>query len=80
MEKAKRLHRIEFLDCRDPNAFGFVDPAQVVRATHIIPDFESGFTTSLLPKESVGRQYKGPILEGGHVLEHDDYWFYFVNM
>ncbi|KAJ3724663.1 hypothetical protein C8R42DRAFT_539343, partial [Lentinula raphanica] len=40
--KAKRLHRIQFYDGWDPLAFGFLDPASVVRGIHLIPAFQWG--------------------------------------
>src|ERR1700761_8122793 len=46
--KAKRLHQIGFLDGDDPSAFGFLDPADVVRAVHLIPRFLFGWTGDLL--------------------------------
>ncbi|KII83442.1 hypothetical protein PLICRDRAFT_677051, partial [Plicaturopsis crispa FD-325 SS-3] len=42
--KAKRLHRLGFLDSSDPGAFGFVNPALVVRGAHLIPAFHHGRT------------------------------------
>ena len=68
--KAKRLHRIGFADSSDSESFGFVNPANVLRAVHIIPCFALGLTSSILPK-SIARQ----------VDENDqDYERYYVNM
>jgi hypothetical protein len=53
--KRKRLHRVEFIPSDDPNAFGFLDPNEVVRAAHLIPAFHHGATESLLPGLSVAR-------------------------
>jgi hypothetical protein len=46
--KAKRLFRIGFLPADNPDAFGFLDPAQVIRGIHIIPRFAGGRTSALL--------------------------------
>jgi hypothetical protein len=45
----KRLHGISFIPGEDPAAFGFLDPAQVVRGVHLIPNFPRGRTDSRLP-------------------------------
>jgi hypothetical protein len=46
-----RLPRIRFLDTSDPqdcrSAFGFVDPAEVIRSVHILPAFHHGSATLL---------------------------------
>lgn len=39
---ARRLHRIQFIPEEDPDAFGFLDPDDIIRAVHIIPAFEHG--------------------------------------
>ena len=36
------LDRIRFLPMANGDAFGFVDPNDVLRGTHIIPAFKSG--------------------------------------
>jgi hypothetical protein len=46
--KAKRLYRIGFLPADNPDAFGFLDPAQVIRGIHVIPRFAGGRTSALL--------------------------------
>ena len=44
-----RLDRIGWVPENDPSgAFGFVDPARVVRACHLIPAFAHGRTTRLV--------------------------------
>lgn len=43
-----RLDRIGFVPESAPNAFGFVDPANVIRAAHLVPTFSLGKTRSLL--------------------------------
>ena len=44
--KAKKLHQIGFV--KGDEAFGFIDPADVIRAVHLIPQFSDGCTTELL--------------------------------
>lgn len=39
---ARRLDRLEFPAVGEENAFGFIDPADVLRCCHIIPAFSSG--------------------------------------
>lgn len=38
----RRLHRITFMAPTDPNAYGFLDPDDVIRSSHIIPAFAHG--------------------------------------
>lgn len=52
---AKRLPRLRFVSHDEPDAFGFVNPANVIRCAHIIPAFVYGRTTALLPSQSLGR-------------------------
>ncbi|KAI0076042.1 hypothetical protein K474DRAFT_1708449 [Panus rudis PR-1116 ss-1] len=51
----RRLHRIGFIPESDPEAFGFVDPDDVIRAVHLIPAFALGRTDTLLKGNSVAR-------------------------
>jgi hypothetical protein len=37
-----RLPKIAFVEESDPDAFGFLDPGQVIRGAHLIPAFASG--------------------------------------
>ncbi|KAF5351441.1 hypothetical protein D9758_013515 [Tetrapyrgos nigripes] len=53
--KEKRLPRVCFVDGDEPSAFGFLDPAQVVRAVHLIPAFNLGKSKSNL-EMSVARK------------------------
>ncbi|KAL0564603.1 hypothetical protein V5O48_017441, partial [Marasmius crinis-equi] len=46
--KFARLPKIGFVPDSDEYAFGFLDPAVVIRACHLIPDFNSGRTSMLL--------------------------------
>lgn len=40
--KYARLPKVAFVDESDPDAFGFLDPSQVIRGAHLIPAFASG--------------------------------------
>jgi hypothetical protein len=37
-----KLHRVRFLPVADENAFGFIDPMDIIRSCHIIPYFFKG--------------------------------------
>ncbi|KAG8939805.1 hypothetical protein FRC03_006029 [Tulasnella sp. 419] len=63
--KQQQLDRVNFI-VNGPAAFGFIDPSDVIRACHLIPDFSSGKTTDLLGPSSV-REDDG------------DFKYYFVN-
>ncbi|KAJ7208339.1 hypothetical protein GGX14DRAFT_303465, partial [Mycena pura] len=54
--KHKRLHRVEFVPHDEPGAFGFLDPADVVRGVHLIPQFRYGRTDAALPR-SMARSF-----------------------
>lgn len=73
--KARRLPRIGFVeDTDDPlasPAFGFIDPANVIRAIHLIPAFHHSFTDDLLGPSTIAR---AP--DEGNV----DWNFFYVNM
>ncbi|KAJ7062848.1 hypothetical protein C8F01DRAFT_105567 [Mycena amicta] len=47
-----RLPMVGFVPDSDPYAFGFLDPAQVVRGAHLMPVFSRGRTTDLLQTEA----------------------------
>ncbi|KAJ8592981.1 hypothetical protein M405DRAFT_732338, partial [Rhizopogon salebrosus TDB-379] len=66
---ARRLHRIGFFDANEvgAEAFGFVDPHQVIRGVHLIPAYAHGFTYNLLPP-SIARQPRD--------LDADFNWYY----
>jgi len=46
--KSARLPKIAFVEESDPDAFGFLDPGQVIRGAHLIPAFASGRGVSAL--------------------------------
>lgn len=68
--RAKRLPRIGFVDVDDGGAFGFVDPAEVIRAVHLMPAYAHGRTTGLLGR-SIARQPR----DGD-----EDWQYYYVGM
>lgn len=68
--KAQRLHRVGFIDWEQSNSFGFLDPAQVLRASHLVPAFAHGKTDEYLPP-SIARQHDEKDL---------DYVYYYVGM
>ena len=49
----KCLQGISFIPWDEPTLFGFLDPAQVVRGIHLIPNFTWGQTDSRLPPSSI---------------------------
>jgi len=62
----KRLPRVGFVpDSDSPDAFGFVDPNDIIRAAHLIPAFAHGKTVELL----------GP----SFVKERDGDWAFFLD-
>ncbi|KAI6160827.1 hypothetical protein EDD17DRAFT_1828057, partial [Pisolithus thermaeus] len=61
---------IGFYPQGEPEAFGFINPEQVVHAAHLIPAFHFGYTTALLPP-SIAH----------HKCDNDEDWdWYYVNM
>jgi len=70
--KARRLHRVGFLDAERPGAFGFLDPAVVIRGVHMIPSYAHGTTEEYLsPPRSVARL---------PLDEVSDWQYYYVGM
>ncbi|KAA1479425.1 hypothetical protein DENSPDRAFT_862027 [Dentipellis sp. KUC8613] len=68
--QAQRLPRIGFVPSSDPDAFGFLDPQDVIRAAHLIPAFHHGHTEELLPGPSIARP-KG---------DDADWQYFYVNI
>ncbi|KAF8074854.1 hypothetical protein FPV67DRAFT_601603 [Lyophyllum atratum] len=66
--KRKRLHRLEFMPDSDPDAYGFLNPDEVIRGAHIIPAFYYGATETFSP--SIARADD----------EFDDWVYYYVDM
>ncbi|KAF8148263.1 hypothetical protein B0H34DRAFT_668897, partial [Crassisporium funariophilum] len=70
--KAQRLHRVGFLDAEQSGAFGFLDPAVVLRGVHMMPGFACGTTNEYLhPPRSVARM---------PLNEVTDWQYYYVGM
>ncbi|KIK32672.1 hypothetical protein CY34DRAFT_100961, partial [Suillus luteus UH-Slu-Lm8-n1] len=69
--KYARLPKVAFVDESDPDAFGFLDPSQVIRGAHLIPAFASERGISSL---RYGRSLAHP---GG---ELDDWEAYYMGM
>ncbi|KAJ3512102.1 hypothetical protein NLJ89_g3716 [Agrocybe chaxingu] len=59
--KTKRLLRVGFVPGNEATAFGFLDPAQVVRAVHLIPAFAWGKVTKFLARSVIARSATDPI-------------------
>ena len=80
--RAKRLHRVFFPPPEDANAFGFLDPADVVRGAHMIPAFAHGpsETGMRLPPSSLARQLVSLNTSGKRELEEEDWKLYYVGM
>ncbi len=53
--KTRRPHRIGFVDSKDNDAFGFLDPQEVIRGVHLILAFHYGRTRDLLPPSCFAR-------------------------
>jgi hypothetical protein len=68
--RARHLHGLSFHNSNDPGAFGFLDPALVVRGIHLIPAFRYGQTGDLLPPSVVREPSE----------KHLDWCMYYVNM
>ncbi|KAJ7483727.1 hypothetical protein B0H11DRAFT_2279748 [Mycena galericulata] len=51
--KRAKLPKVGFVPESDPYAFGFLDPAQVIRGSHLIPVFSGGRTNDLLATREV---------------------------
>ena len=68
--KARRYYQIHFANSAKGDAFGFLNPQDVLRAAHLLPGFQCGRTQALLPT-SLAR-WKS---------EDDEDWIYYhVNM
>jgi hypothetical protein len=66
-----RLPKIAFVEESDRDAFGFLDPGQVIRSAHLIPAFAAGRGTSSL------REGKSFARQDGDI---DDWEAYYVGM
>lgn len=45
--EAKRMYQVAFLDGDSDEAFGFIDPSDVLRAVHLIPSFVDGYISEI---------------------------------
>ncbi|KAK0496704.1 hypothetical protein EDD18DRAFT_1073881, partial [Armillaria luteobubalina] len=68
---AKRLHHVGFLNAKEPGAFGFIDPNDVLRAVHLLPTFVCGTTDEFLEGPSIARRLDE---------DDEDYERYYVNL
>ncbi|KAH9487419.1 hypothetical protein JR316_0001494 [Psilocybe cubensis] len=73
--KTKRLHRIRFINSSSPLAFGFLNPADVIRACHLIPAFAHGST-----REYLGPSIARSVLKNRINLRNEDWRFMYINM
>ncbi|KAJ3548000.1 hypothetical protein NMY22_g1435 [Coprinellus aureogranulatus] len=65
---------VQHVEEYDNFAFGFLDPEQILRGVHLIPDFNGSRTTELLP-------YKSPVARQVDQSGEDDDWAnYYVNV
>lgn len=71
--QTKRLPRLSFVPHDEPDAFGFLDPADIIRAVHLLPGFRYGRTSDLLPRTTIGRVYREP---GWYGVQEDWNWLY----
>ena len=69
--KTKRLHRLAFVPGNSEQAFGFINPSQIIRAVHLIPAFKWGKVTELLTKSVIARGLSDPV---------QDWQLYYVSM
>ncbi|KAK0447140.1 hypothetical protein EV421DRAFT_1889695 [Armillaria borealis] len=54
--KAKRLHRVGFLDAEEDDAFGFISPEDVLCSVYLLPTFSLGTTDAFLEGPSIARR------------------------
>lgn len=71
--QTKRLPRVSCVPYNDTDAFGFLDPVDVIRGVHLLPRFRYGRTSSLLPPTTIGRVYREP---EWHPVQEDWNWLY----
>jgi hypothetical protein len=69
--KMKRLQCLSFVPGNSEQAFGFINPSQVIRGIHLIPAFNWGKVTKLLPKSVIARSLSDPV---------NDWQVYYVAM
>ena len=67
------LPKIGFVESTDSYAFTFLDPAQVIRGTYLIPAFTEGRSLTLLPVKRSRAHVVNP-------NEEDDWLNFYINM
>ncbi|KAJ8508258.1 hypothetical protein ONZ45_g9450 [Pleurotus djamor] len=72
LAKLPKIGFVPELEDEENYAFGFLDPALVIRSCHIIPDFEEGTTSALLPTQLA--------TAARHLDEKEDWYYYYVNI
>lgn len=71
-DRYARLPKVGFVDEADPFAFGFLDPAHIIRGCHLMPSFSDGRTSDLLQtSEPTVARKKGEV---------DDWQFFYIGM
>jgi len=70
--RAARLPKVGFVEDTDQDAFGFLDPDLIIQGSHLIPDFNSGWTSDLM---SYSRPTAARVPD-----EKDDWMNLYVNM
>ncbi|KAJ7066702.1 hypothetical protein C8F01DRAFT_1124234 [Mycena amicta] len=68
--KQKRLPRVRYMPHSSPDAFGFLDPLDVIRGSHLIPAFHHHRTSEYLPKSIMRREAD----------KDKDWTFYYANI
>lgn len=68
--EAKRMYQVAFIDGGSDEAFGFIDPSDVLRAVHLIPSFVSGHISEIGFSPMARRPEE----------DNQDYIRYYVNM
>ncbi|KAE9391227.1 hypothetical protein BT96DRAFT_1001541 [Gymnopus androsaceus JB14] len=68
---AKRMPKLGFINANNPEAFGFLDPSNVIHGCHNEPAFAFGVTDQFLVGSSIAHQERDKDM---------DYFRYYVNM
>ena len=71
--KAKRLHRLEFMPMDDPNAVSFLNRDEVIRGSHLIPEFHHSRTDILIQGPSLALDFED-------YDDHKEWRYQYVNM
>jgi hypothetical protein len=62
---------------QDEEAFGFLDPREVVQAVHLILAFLEGYTTAYLERSTIVRSIQ--MAPKGSQSDEDDWTYFHVN-